>query len=98
MNRERRQPSYFAVSRGIFEHTLFTHGKRPYSRREAWEWLIAQAAWKPKGHRHVYGIAELNRGQLSFTKRELAGIWRWPATNVLCFLHRLRLEEMISFT
>jgi hypothetical protein len=93
-----RPPAYFAVARTIFDHPLFNYGQPPYSRREAWEWLIAQAAWKPKGHRHVLGITEVQRGQLATTVRELGAIWRWPRSNVHRFLRRLVEEGMVELT
>jgi hypothetical protein len=35
----------FWVSRGVFDHPLFRG--EPFTQREAWLWLIAEAAWKP---------------------------------------------------
>ena len=34
------------VARSIFDHPMFDDGK-PYSPREAWLWLISNAAWRP---------------------------------------------------
>lgn len=95
MSGKRRTPGYFAVARTIFDHPLFNYGQHRYSRREAWEYLIAEAAYQPAAHRHVLGITPLQRGQLTLTMRELAAKWRWPATNVHRFLHRLEREEMV---
>jgi len=96
-----RTPAYFAVARGIGKHPLFTHGRRPLSRREAWEWLIEWAAYKPRGHRHYLGVTDLQRGQLCTTIRELAGAWNWESAKgplvrrVHTFLRRLEREGMI---
>ena len=91
-----RTPAYFAVARGIGDHPLFRWGRHRLSRREAFEILIELAAWRPKGHRHLFGVVDLGRGQLSLTVRELAAIWRWPATNVHRYLRRLQREGMCN--
>lgn len=96
MTSKPRTPAYFAVARGIGDHPLFRWGQRRLSRREAFETLIELAAWKAKGHRHLYGVVDLARGQLSLTVRELAAVWRWPPTNVHRYLRRLQREGMCN--
>jgi hypothetical protein len=91
---ESRQPGYIAVSRAIFDHPFFKTN-RPFSRLEAWEWLINAASWKPKGSRNKFGVIHTERGQLAITRRALAAAWRWPKTNVDRFLKRLAADEMI---
>ena len=85
---------YIAISRAIFEHPLFKR-ERKFSRLEAWEWLIARAAWKPRGQRTAHGVIHLDRRQLAVTERELAQTWQWPKTNVHRFLLRLAKDSMI---
>lgn len=91
-----RLPPYIAIARGIAEHPLFRHGGLRFTRREAWEWLLEQAAWKPKGHRHLFGVVDLGRGQLSLTVREMAQAWGWPATNVYRYMRRLQRDGMCN--
>lgn len=91
---ESRQPGYIAVSRAIFDHPFFK-SNRPFSRLEAWEWLINAASWKPKGLRNKFGVIHTERGQLATTRRALAAAWRWPKTNVDRFLKRLAADSMI---
>lgn len=85
---------FIAISRDIFNHPLFEQNQ-PFSRREAWEWLIAQAAWKPEARRGRYGVVHVERGQLASTYRELGKAWRWPKSNVARFLSKLSAETMI---
>jgi hypothetical protein len=35
----------FNVARGVFDHPVFA--PEPFTEREAWLWLIAEAQWKP---------------------------------------------------
>jgi hypothetical protein len=96
MGRGNRTPSYFAVTRDSFTDPLFNYGQPRYSRWEAWQWMVAQAAYKPKGQRHLLGIADLERGQLTASLREMALAWRWPLTTTHRFLHRLVHEGRIG--
>lgn len=85
----------FAVDRGIFDHYLFK-SKEPFSRREAWLWLLSEAEWKPQ-RRMVSGqIVELSRGQLSHSVRFMAEAWGWSKSAVDRFLGRLKTETMIG--
>lgn len=86
---------YVAISRAIFDHPLFKTS-RPYSRLEAWEWLINAAAWKAKGHRWRFGVLHLDRGQLATSIRELATIWKWTKSSVHRFLRLLNRESMVA--
>ncbi|WP_445490228.1 hypothetical protein [Rhodopseudomonas sp. RCAM05734] len=38
----------FAISRKLMGRDDPFFGDDPFSRREAWQWLIAEAAWKPR--------------------------------------------------
>lgn len=85
----------FAVDRGIFDHYLFK-SKEPFSRREAWLWLLSEAEWRPQ-RRMVSGqIVELSRGQLSHSVRFMAEAWGWSKSAVDRFLGRLKTETMIG--
>ena len=97
MNGAHRVPPYFAVARSIEKHPLFNvQRKRRRSWREAWEWMIAEAAWRPRGQRMARGVADLQRGQIAVTARGLAAAWNWSIGNVQYFLKRLREEGMIE--
>ena len=73
----------FQVSRDIFELA-----EKPYSRLEAWLWLIANARWRSN--------CEIKRGQLETHYRSLAATWGWHRSRVDRFLRRLQTETKIE--
>jgi hypothetical protein len=85
----------FAVDRGIFEHPLFADEK-PYSRFQAWLWLLKEAAWKPRAYNIKGTSVLLQRGQLVHSVRYLATAWGWSKSTVERFLGRLKTETMIG--
>ena len=84
----------FAVSRGIFEHEFFED--EPFTEREAWIWLIREAAWKPRKVRSPTGPITIQRGQCSCSVGFLADRWKWSKSRVGRFLHRLQKQDMIG--
>lgn len=85
----------FAVDRGVFNHPLLSTGE-PYSRREAWLWLLSEAAWKPRKVGRAGAVIELERGQLAHSIRFMADAWGWSKSSVERFLTRLKTETMIG--
>ena len=85
----------FAVDRGIWEHDLLSDSE-PFSRREAWLWLVSEAAWKPHRRRIMGRPIDLARGQLVGSTRYIASKWRWSEPKVRRFLAALISEEMID--
>jgi hypothetical protein len=83
---------FIAINRSIFDHPAL---KKP-ERFRAWQWLIAQAAFKPEGRRGSWGVVHLERGELPVTVRILAEKWGWPKSNVDRFLKRLERDGMIA--
>jgi hypothetical protein len=89
---------FFCVSRGIFSHPYVgggNAGRDPWSRMEAWLWLIAKARFKPseidiRGQR-----VSLARGQYVVTHAKLAQEWGWTVKQVRGFLDGLEHREMI---
>jgi hypothetical protein len=85
----------FAVDRGIFNHPTLDDGK-PYSRREAWVWLISEAAYRPhavtvSGHK-----INLRRGQTAHSLRFMAKAWRWSEPKVRRFLGCIKTDALID--
>jgi DNA-binding transcriptional MocR family regulator len=85
---------YFQMARGWMENEFFS--AEPFTDREAWIWIIEQAAWRPGKVRIKGTIIDLQRGDLSFSVRFLAEKWRWSKSRVDRFLKRLAAENMIS--
>jgi hypothetical protein len=86
---------YFVVDRGIWDHDVLADAK-PFSRREAWLWLVSEAAWKPHKRRIIGRSIELARGQYAGSLRFIASKWRWDNSRVRRFLDVLISAEMID--
>lgn len=84
----------FAVARNIFEHDVFE--PEPFTEREAWIWLIREAAWKPRRVRVGKKLCDLERGQLATSMRFMAGRWQWAEARVRRFLKKLKSDAMIE--
>ncbi len=85
---------WFAVSRGIFDHVLF-QGEE-YSRRDAWLWLVAHAAWKAHQVRTRGGMLTLERGEVLVGSEHLAAVFGWSRKRVRNFTAELRREGMLQ--
>ena len=88
------------VARSIFDHPMFDDG-RPLSPREAWLWLISNAAWRPMQVMVRNGrsqqLVSLERGQLTYSRSFLRVAWSWKSDkSVRTFLAKLRQEQMID--
>ncbi len=96
----RNVTGHINVARSIFDHAMFDD-ERPYSSREAWLWLIANAAWRPMQVMVRNGrsqqLLNLERGQLSFSRSFMQKAWRWTSDKtVRTFLARLKKEGMVD--
>lgn len=85
----------FAVDRGVWEHDVLASDE-PFTKREAWMWLISEAAWKPHKRRILGQAIQLKRGQLVGSVRYLAEKWKWSKSTVHRFLDVLKNETMIG--
>jgi hypothetical protein len=86
----------FAVDRGIWCDPDFADGE--FSEREAFIWLVGQAAWKPMRIRVGSAAVDLARGQCAFSTRFLAEKWQWSEARVRRYLGRLISREIICAT
>lgn len=85
----------FAIDRGAWEHD-FLADDQPFSRREAWFWLVSEAAWKPHRRRIMGRPIDLVRGQFVGSLRFIASKWRWSEPRVRRFLSGLISEGMVD--
>ena len=85
---------YIAIQRGLLEHPFFAD--EPFTEREAWIWLIEEAAWKTKRVRIDNRPAVLERGQVAHSLRFMGVAWKWDKNRVWRFLRRLESEGMIK--
>lgn len=81
------------IDRGLFEHDLFKN--EPFTEREAWMWMIMEAAWKPRTKRVGNGVFQLERGQLVSSVRFMAEAWKWSKSRVDRYLNRVSEMKMI---
>jgi len=84
----------FAIDRGLFDHPAFK--REPFTEREAWIWMIGEAAWQPTTVRINRRCFELERGQFVHAARYLAKRWQWSTSRVWRFLQRLKNEGIIE--
>ena len=85
---------FIAVDRDVFEHPVFA--PEPFTEREAWLWMIAEAVFKPARVRAGRVYVDLQRGQLAYATRFLAAKWRWSEARVRRYLGRLKIDAMID--
>lgn len=82
------------ISASIFETEAF--GQSPFSEREAWIWMIVNAAWKETTHRVGNSVVTVPVGSFYTTLRGLRDAWNWGSdTRVRTFLGILKTERMI---
>jgi hypothetical protein len=84
----------FALDRGWFNHPAFA--SEPFTEREAWAWLIANAAYKDHVRRVGTFTVDLKRGQAAGSVRFLAEEWQWSKSRVDRFLDRLKKRDMLT--
>jgi hypothetical protein len=90
---------YVLIARGILDHPRFKP-TGPYTRAEAWLWLIEAAAFKDRSVPVFAGrqrkMVLIARGELSYSVRYLAQAWRWSTNRVLRFLGELQTDHSIE--
>ena len=86
---------YIKLFRGWDDACVFKD--EPRSEREAWLWLIENAAWK-SGTRLVGKgtVVNVERGQIHLAERTLARVWGWDRKRVSRYLKRLESALMIT--
>lgn len=83
---------FITIERAIWDHHLFA--KEPMSEREAWMWMLAQAAWKDTTFREDN---DTPRGSFWCGIRDLQSVFMWRSDKrVRGFLSRLEKEGMIA--
>ena len=85
---------FIAISRDIWDDTDFPD--EPMSKREAFMWMVAEAAWKPRTVRRKSVSLSLQRGQLAHSVRFLAEAFGWHRAKVERFLTMLKNRDTIE--
>jgi hypothetical protein len=81
-----------SMKRGWRDHSAFEGD--PYSRMDAWGWIIENALWKDLVVSVNGSPVPLKRGQLSYSTRYLAEKWKWGKSSVARFLKHLKKWDM----
>lgn len=84
----------YVMVRGWMDHPFFK--PEPYTEREAFEWMIGEAAYESTQVRIHRAVFVVERGQLVHARRFLATKWQWEESRVRRFLQRLRAQVMID--
>lgn len=88
---------FITIERDLWDHELFAEGEM--TEREAWVWMIAEAAWKDTDHRVGKSMHSVPRGSFMITLRGLQKAFRWKSDKrVRTFLKVLENEGMIGRT
>lgn len=82
------------MHRGWMDDPLFAAD--PFSRAQAWEFLIHEAAYE--GHFQWFNgrRVQVGRGEFCCSERKLAERWRWDRQRVRTFLRQLEKSENIT--
>jgi hypothetical protein len=89
----------FQVSRDIFDHPIVGAGNGgvdPWSKMEAWEWLLATARYRPSEIMIRGEVVTIEIGQFMATFHSLAERWKWTVKKVRIFLGHLQSAGMIE--
>lgn len=86
----------FAVARSIFDDPDFAD--EPLTQREAWLWIISEAAFKARRVRGPGGPVDLERGEFCHSVRFMATAWSWSKSRVDRFLDMLENRDMLRDT
>lgn len=84
---------YYRMARGWMNNPVFK--PEPFTEREAWLWLIEEAAWRPRKKRVGTTLIALQRGQIAASLRFMATAWGWKKDRVRRFLKRLADDSML---
>jgi hypothetical protein len=79
------------MHRGWQDDPLFAG--EPFSRRDAWEWLISNAAWEAHSRWFKGHMVSVGRGQIVTSEAELSAAWKWTRQRVRTFLSRLEVDQ-----
>jgi hypothetical protein len=85
---------FYLMHRGWQDNPVFRN--EDFSRRDAFVWLVEEAAFRPTKIHAGTGEIELQRGQLSHSLRFMAKAWKWDEAKVRRFLSSLVKAEIID--
>ncbi len=88
---------YIKLPRGWMDHPALSSGA-PFTKREAFAWLIEQAAYRERNVDLEGQTVTLSRGSLAHSGRYMAKAWGWTEPRVRRRLERWEAERLIEVT
>lgn len=85
---------HFKVSREVWDHPAFRPGEM--TQREAFFWMLSEAAWKPHTRRLGGLVVDLERGQFAASTRYMAKVFQWTEARVRRYLNMLAEWQIID--
>lgn len=85
---------YYRMARGWQDHPVFRNDA--FSKRDAFVWLIEQAAYAEAEIGVTKGVIKLRRGQLSHSLRYMAKAWKWTEPKVRRYFLLLQTCSIID--
>lgn len=85
---------HFKISREVWDHPAFKAGEM--TQREAFFWIVSEAAWKAHTRRVGANVVELQRGQLAASTRHMAKTFQWSEPRVRRYLDMLKTWQIID--
>jgi len=89
-----KKARWIATSVEIFDHPILKSDV--FDRVSAFQWLVANAAWKAHRTRNKGKVVMIERGQCMASLQFLADKWGWGVKKVRNFLDDLASENMIE--
>lgn len=88
---------FYLLHRGWMDDPdLQDRSPEPFTKREAWIWMVENAAFKQTRARAGLVLIDLERGQLTTSLRLLGKEWRWDHLKVRRFLDKLVVAGKIE--
>lgn len=88
---------FFPVDHGDMAHPVFGVERRPYTRWEAYCWLLDHAAIGPRDTEFQGKPVHLDRGQVALSIGALAKTWKWQKPAVRRFLNGLVESGFVDY-
>ncbi|EQA97296.1 hypothetical protein [Sphingobium sp. HDIP04] len=85
---------FYLMPRNWQDYPMF--GREPFSRRDAWVWLMENAAYTDRSIDVAGKTVAIKRGQLSYSLRFMAKAWDWDEAKVRRFLSRAQKDQFID--
>ena len=87
------------VYKSAFDNPV-TGAQKPYTKFEAWMWLLCEAAHEPYQKLVDFGgkerLINVERGQIAHSIRFIARAWGWKKTRTANFLNALKTAQMLG--